>query len=124
MRKETQLGLLAPGYAADIVVLDLARISWPWSDPDCDPLMLLLLRAGRRDVRTVLVAGEVVYRDGVPTRFDLQEAFRALAEEVAAAPYPSARAQAARQLIPYLEAWYRAWPVPRLEPYTAYNSRT
>jgi cytosine/adenosine deaminase-related metal-dependent hydrolase len=123
MRKDTRLGRLAPGYDADIVVIDMDRISWPWSAPECDPLTLLLLRAGRRDVNTVLVGGEVVFRDGAPTRFDLKKAFRALAEEVASSAYPAERANAARQLVPYLEAWYRAWPVPPLNPFNVYDSR-
>jgi cytosine/adenosine deaminase-related metal-dependent hydrolase len=123
LRKETRLGRLASGYAADIVVVDMERLSWPWVAPECDPLTLLLLRASRRDVDTVLVGGEVVFRDGAPTRFDLAEAMRALAEEIAPGAYPSERANAARKLVPHLEAWYRAWPMPRLEPYGIYNSR-
>ena len=62
--KETSLGRLAPGYAADLVLLDTRRLSWPWVAPEADPRDLLVLRAQARDVQTVLIAGEVVLRDG------------------------------------------------------------
>lgn len=123
MRREQSLGRLAPGYAADIVVIDTERLAWPWVAPECDPKTLLLLRAQRRDVDTVLVGGEVVYADGAPTRFDVDAAARELSERIAAAVYPAEQAEAARRLTGHLEAWYRAWPAPDLEPHTTYNAR-
>jgi 5-methylthioadenosine/S-adenosylhomocysteine deaminase len=123
MRREGQLGRLEPGYAADIVVIDTERLAWPWIAPECDPKTLIVLRAGRRDVDTVLVGGEVVYRDGAPTRFDLAAAVRELAERMAATAYPTERAAAARRLTGHLEAWYGGFEVPRLDPYSTYNSR-
>ena len=76
----------------------LVGLVCPQGRPDVvpDPLALVLLRAMRQDVDTVLVGGEIVFRDGAPTRFDLTEALRALADEVAAGDYPSKRAVAAR----------------------------
>jgi cytosine/adenosine deaminase-related metal-dependent hydrolase len=124
MRREGSLGRLAPGHAADIVVLDIRRACWPWVAPECDPLELILLRARKGDVDCVLVDGEVVYRDGRPTRFDLDAAARELAERMAAAVYPSDRVAAVRAILPHLEAWYRNWPVPPLSPYSVLNSRT
>jgi 5-methylthioadenosine/S-adenosylhomocysteine deaminase len=123
LRKEDRLGRLEAGYAADLVVVDLDRIAEPWAAPECDPLSLLILRADRRDVRTVMVAGEVVHRDGLPTRFDLVAAGAAFAEKMSAAPEPAADAEAVRLLLPHLRNWYRSWPVPKPDPYVIYNSR-
>jgi cytosine/adenosine deaminase-related metal-dependent hydrolase len=123
MRRERSLGRLAPGFAADIVLIDMERPCRPWIAPECDPVELILLRANRRDVDTVLVAGEVVYRDGAPTGFDLAAASRELAERMAAAAYPAERAAAARAIMPHLEAWYRGWTIPALAPYASFNSR-
>ncbi|HEX5591358.1 MAG TPA: amidohydrolase family protein [Candidatus Limnocylindrales bacterium] len=67
------LGRIAPGYAADLVLVDPTRATWPWVAPDVDPRELVLLRAHGDDVRTVLVDGEIVLRDRQPTRFDLDE---------------------------------------------------
>jgi cytosine/adenosine deaminase-related metal-dependent hydrolase len=118
------LGRLVPGYAADLVLIDLGRLSWPWVAPEIDPRDLLVLRAQARDVRTVLVDGEVVLRDGLPTRFDLEAAGRELAEQLAATPFPSEAAARVGLLKPHLEAFYRAWDAPDLEPYVRQNSRT
>jgi cytosine/adenosine deaminase-related metal-dependent hydrolase len=124
MRREGRIGRLEPGHAADLAVIDLRRLSWPWIAPDCDPKALLVLRGGRQDVDTVLVGGEVVWRDGKPTRFDLSAATRELAERAAAAVYPAERAAAAKRLTGHLEAWYRAFPPPPLDPYSTFNART
>ncbi len=123
MMQEGRIGRLEAGHAADIAVVDLRRLSWPWVAPECDPKALLVLRAGRRDVDTVLVGGEVVWHDGRPTHFDLDAAIAELAEHAAAAAYPAERAAAAKRLTGHLEAWYRGFPVPPLEPYSTYNAR-
>jgi 5-methylthioadenosine/S-adenosylhomocysteine deaminase len=84
---------------------------------------LLVLRAQAQDVRTVLIDGEVVLRDGLPTRFDLAAAGREFAERMAAAPFPSEVAGRIGLVKPHLEGFYRGWDVPELEPYLRQNSR-
>ena len=121
--KEGTLGRLSPGYRADLVLLDLERITWPWVAPEADPRDLLVLRAQARDVRTVLVGGEVVLRDGRPTGFDLAEAGRELAERMEATPFPAEAAHRAALLREHVAAFYGAWRLPELAPYVGYNSR-
>jgi 5-methylthioadenosine/S-adenosylhomocysteine deaminase len=123
LRKEDRLGRLQPGYAADLIVVDLDRIAEPWAAPECDPLSLVVLRADRRDVRSVMVGGQVVFRDGKPTRFDLMAAGDAFAAKMAATPAPAAEAETVQRLLPFLRDWYRNWPVPKPDPYVIYNSR-
>lgn len=123
LRKETTLGKLALGYAADIVVVDLARLTWPWVAPEADPRELVLLRAKAGDVDTVLVGGEVVWQGGKPTRFDVEAAGRELAAMLDAAPYPAAAAERVERLLPYVERYYEAWDLPEFEPYIRYNSK-
>ena len=123
MRKETTLGRLAPGFAADIVIADAGRMSEPWVAPGIDICELALMRLAARDVDTVLVGGEVVLREGRPTRFDAAAAGRELAAQLAAAPDPAGDAAAARALMPHLVAWYQAWDTPELSPYITYNAR-
>ena len=123
MRQAGRLGRIASGHAADMVLVNLDRVTWPWIAPEADPRELVLYRARARDVDTVLVDGEIVLRDGVPTRFDVEAVGRALAEHLDAEPYPQAEADGVAQLLPYLEAWYREWPIPALEAWIRYNSR-
>jgi cytosine/adenosine deaminase-related metal-dependent hydrolase len=123
LRKESRLGRIEPGYAADLLLVDLERIAWPWVAPEVDPRELIVMRAKAGDVTTVLIGGEVVYEDGRPTRFDVDTAARELAARLEAKHYPTAAATRADRLLPYLEAYYESWDVPDLDPYCPYNSR-
>ena len=123
MRKDSHIGRIAPGYKADLVLVDLKSITWPWVAPEVDPLELVLLQARRGDVETVLVNGEIVLDAGKPTQFDLEEAGAELASVLAAAPFPAQGAALATALTPYLESWYQGWEMPEHLPYICYNSK-
>jgi cytosine/adenosine deaminase-related metal-dependent hydrolase len=71
------IGVLAPGALADIVLVDLAH---PLMQPARDPLRSFVFHAADRAVRTVLVNGEVVLEDGVPVHLDPAGAMERLAE--------------------------------------------
>jgi cytosine/adenosine deaminase-related metal-dependent hydrolase len=71
------IGVLAPGAAADIVLVDLAH---PLMQPARDPLRSFVFHAADRAVRTVLVNGEVVLADGAPRHLDPAAALERLAE--------------------------------------------
>ena len=123
MRKEATLGAIAPGRAADLVLIDLDRVVWPWIAPEADPRELLLMRAGAGDVDTVLVGGEVVLRDGRPTRFELDEVGREAAAMLRSQPFRSADARMVERLHRHVEAYYLNWELPDLAPWTVYNTR-
>lgn len=74
------LGRIAPGAAADLVLVDLDH---PLMQPPRDPLRGWVFHAADRAVRRVIVAGETVWRDGRPTRLDVGDAAGVLAEEQA-----------------------------------------
>lgn len=127
LQAEGRLGRLAPGCAADLVLLRLHRILWPWVAPEADPRLLLLTQAAARDVETVYVGGEVVLRDGKPTRIDMAEAGEALAETLSATSFPEDAARRVQALLPHIVAYYKSWDYAEsrdeLEPYSIYNSR-
>lgn len=123
LRKEGTLGAIAPGFAADLVLIDLERMTWPWVAPEIDPREFLLMRADAGDVDTVLIGGEVVLSEGRPTRFDIKEVGREAARMLSAQTYLLEDAQLVERLRPHIEAYYQAWDVPDLEPYTVYNAR-
>jgi cytosine/adenosine deaminase-related metal-dependent hydrolase len=123
LREEGRLGRLAPGMAADMVLVDLRRISWPYVAPEADPLALVVERAKQGDVRTVLVGGEVVLENGLPTKFDFVGVAEELGHRLAEAPIDTEFAALYTELRPHIEAWYAAWPAPDLEPWSVFNSR-
>lgn len=74
------MGRLAVGSAADLVLVDLAH---PQMMPARDPLRSLVFHAADRAVRHVFVAGRQVLADGRPTLLDVGEAAGILAESQA-----------------------------------------
>lgn len=64
------IGDLSPGKAADIVVLDWKDVTYPYQHADSPLIDVLIQRAKTSAVQTVMIAGEVVYRDGRFTRVD------------------------------------------------------
>jgi len=123
MRKSTQIGRLAAGYKADLMVIDLARIVYPWIAPEVNPLELIALRAHKRDIQSVMVNGETVMRDGVAICFDEAVAAQTLAEHLNSQPLPARYAEFAAEVRPHVERWYEQWHPSKLEPYTRYNAR-
>ena len=76
----SDLGRLAPGCAADLVLVDLAH---PLMQPARDPLRSFVFHAADRAVRTVLVGGAVVLRDGKPVGLDPEAAAAQVADSQA-----------------------------------------
>jgi|TARA_B100000315_G_scaffold155133_1_gene143615 5-methylthioadenosine/S-adenosylhomocysteine deaminase len=71
------LGRLEEGCLADIIVVDLAT---PFSTPVHDTHSALVFNASARDVRTVVIGGRVVLRDGRFTTLDEHQALVAATE--------------------------------------------
>ncbi len=78
---DTELGSLEPGKRADVVVRSPRAAG---AFPANNPLHLLALTIGNGSVDTVLVNGDVVFRNGRPTRVDELEISRAVTESVIA----------------------------------------
>jgi len=123
LRKPDTLGRLAPGFAADLVLVDMTAATTPWIAPEVSGRDILLYKARGADVTDVMVAGDWVLRDRKPTGFDLDAAIAELGEVMAATAFPAEADALARELIPHIEAWYGAWDHPQRQPHTAMNSR-
>ena len=67
------LGRLAPGAKADLIIVDLSKLR---TGPIDDPIRTLLMNAGGADVRTVIINGRTVMADGVIPGLDMT-AFKA-----------------------------------------------
>lgn len=69
-----QLGMIRPGLAADLVLLDTTRPAWIPRATTTDSLARQIVWGGVSDtVRDVVVAGKVVVRDRFPVQVDLSE---------------------------------------------------
>jgi len=67
---ERDIGCIAPGYRADLIVVDRDR---PHLAGCPDPYSALVYAARGTDVRTVIVDGEVLVRDFALVRADPRE---------------------------------------------------
>lgn len=67
-----KIGSIEPGKQADLVLVDMD--DWRYCGSN-HPLRTFLVSGGSRDVNTVMIAGEIVVRDGRSTRFDEAELF-------------------------------------------------
>jgi N-acyl-D-aspartate/D-glutamate deacylase len=106
-----QIGTLEPGKAADLVVLSWQQIAAPYLSPDTSVVDAVVHRAKTNGVSLVMVAGEVVLRDGRFTRVDKA----ALLEELAGslrAPLTSEeedRRRLSRAVFPVVKSFYDGW---------------
>lgn len=104
--QSNRLGQLRVGMAADLAVVDLGRMSWPYRAPEVDPVAFILQRAKAGDVTDVLVDGCHVLAEGEPTRFDWRALGNKLGNEFRATPLNAQGVSLVAQLNPFLEAWY------------------
>jgi 5-methylthioadenosine/S-adenosylhomocysteine deaminase len=103
-----RIGNLVPGAEADLVLFDWKTVTWPYQSPDIAPLDVLVQRAKTNAVRLVMIAGEIVYRDGTFARVDKDAV---LAEIAARFERPLTVAEAARRelsraVFPHVKRFY------------------
>ncbi len=109
-----RIGVLEPGRAADLVLLDWDAVATPYLDAETPVLDALLHRAKASAVRTSMVGGRVVLRDGRPVGVDADAVRGEIARQLAGGPTAAEqrRRELARSLAPHVRDFYRGWPVP------------
>lgn len=120
-----QIGGLAVGKKADLVVLDYKAMTAPYTAPATSPLTALIHRAKTSHVRATIINGRIVYRDGKFTNVDRDEIFARLTAELArpALPDELARADLSERLMPHLKDFYADWKLAFSEPWYRLNGR-
>jgi 5-methylthioadenosine/S-adenosylhomocysteine deaminase len=106
-----RIGRLSVGCAADLVVMDWNALTYPYQDDALPVLDVLVQRARTNAVRTVMIAGDVVYSDGRFTRLDREAV---LAEIAAAMRRPLTEAERGRQALSravfaHVRSFYDGW---------------
>jgi cytosine/adenosine deaminase-related metal-dependent hydrolase len=121
-----EIGVLEVGKAADMVLLDWKQISYPYLDSETSVLDAVIQRAKTEGVKTVIVAGEIVYQDGKFTRLDRDAALRQLSD-ILKRPLSGEeieRRRLAKAVFPYVKAFYDGYcDLDAYAPYYRQNSR-
>ena len=123
---DSTIGVIQPGKKADAVLVKTDRIVRPYLHPDTDPIDAILYRASGVDVDTVVIAGDIVLRDGQFTRVDADAILSRLTEAASIGP-PDVYARwfrALEEVEPFVRAFWRDWPSPPGNPYYRTNLPT
>ncbi|HWJ72220.1 MAG TPA: amidohydrolase family protein [Kaistia sp.] len=120
-----EIGSIAIGKRADLVVLDYARMTRPFTAEAVSPVMALIHRAKTEHVTATMIEGRVVYRDGRFTFVDREAVFAALGADLDRPDRPDelARASFSRRILPFIEEFYRDWTLPEPRPWYLLNGR-
>jgi cytosine/adenosine deaminase-related metal-dependent hydrolase len=121
-----RIGTIEVGKAADMVLLRWRHVAYPHLDPETPVIDALVHRARAGYVDTVVIAGEVVVKEGRITRVDKAAALEELAGSLRLPLRPDEehRRRFARQLLPEVRRFYDGWLEGCTdEPYYHLNSR-
>ena len=121
-----QIGVLAPGRAADMVLIDWRQIAYPYLDEATPLLDAVLQRAKTTGVCSVICDGEVIYTNGRFTRVDRDAALLALHQDLkqALSDDEVERRHLSKALLPHVRAFYARYFDPaRHAPFYAPSSR-
>ncbi len=104
----SRIGSLRPGSAADLVMLDWNAVTYPYQDPLIPVLDVLVQRAKAAAVSLVMIAGEIVYRDGRFTRVDRDATLAEISDRLKAplTASESERRVLAREIMPHVRRFY------------------
>ena len=109
-------GSIDPGKRADLVLLDATRLMEPYAQASVSTLDLVVARASVRDVRTVMIDGEVVLDDGRHRSIDrerLVEALKGVGRAQADDPIRQSAQALATNLARARGRWHGAPPADR-----------
>ncbi|MCR9087580.1 MAG: amidohydrolase family protein [Rhodobacteraceae bacterium] len=114
-----RIGALTVGAAADAVILDWSRLTFPYQDPSRSLAEILIHRARPQAIHAVLVGGEVILKEGRFTRLDRGTVMDEIAEALAAPPDADTRARAelGEAVMPFVRDAYAGYALPQGAPH-------
>jgi cytosine/adenosine deaminase-related metal-dependent hydrolase len=119
-----RIGSIEKGKGADLVLMDLERLSRPYLDAGHSIVDVVVYRGKMIDVDTVMIAGEVVYKDRKFTRLDKDAIAAQLGEALARDLNPSEvdRRTLGKELMPHVRRFYQGWDMAERQPHSIYSS--
>jgi 5-methylthioadenosine/S-adenosylhomocysteine deaminase len=122
------LGVIAPGNRADVVILDRQRIFPPGKFDYSDPLDVIVDRARGSDVSTSIIDGHVVMRDRNMTTVDEDEIAERCKESAARTFADPPKwlldlRPIVSELEPYVADFFRKWDQIPIGPRYIYNTK-
>ena len=120
------IGTLAPGKAADLVLIDWNKIAYPYLDEETPLLDAVVQRAKSHAVNLVMCDGEVIYRDGRFTRVDRDGALNALHDDLqkALSNDEVERRNLSKELLPHVRRFYSNYFDPQMhQPFYRQSSK-
>ncbi|MCZ6535824.1 MAG: amidohydrolase family protein [Chloroflexi bacterium] len=120
-----KVGTLDPGKRADLVLLNLSNIEYPYIDPEVSLIDALVYRGRSRDVDTVMIDGDVVMRDGKLTHVDKESLLKEL-NSALDRPLTTAELEGremVKQVEPYMRRYLKENFAQDLVPHTLHNAR-
>ena len=117
-----RIGRLTPGREADLVLFDWKAVTYPYQSPHIAFEEVLVQRAKAASIRTVMIAGDIVYDGGRFTKVDRDAVLAEIAAQLAHPDTPKEQARRALSaaVLPYVKAFYRETYLfsPRSSHYT------
>lgn len=106
-----KVGILEPGRAADLLLIDRRQLAYPYLDADVSIIDAVIYRARSRGISLVMVGGEVILRDGRFTNIDKDAVLDELAASlnVELAPHEAQRKKMSKALFPYVRSFYSGY---------------
>jgi cytosine/adenosine deaminase-related metal-dependent hydrolase len=104
-----RIGQLNPGMCADLVLFDWRAVTYPHQSAALGLAEVLVHRAKASAVRSVMIGGEWVYRDGRFTRVDRDAVLAEIAQRLARplSEDELARQALAKDVLPHVRRFYR-----------------
>ena len=106
-----KIGRLEKGLFADILLLDLQSLAFPYQDFDIPLLDIIVRRAKRKSVDTVIIDGNVVFNKGKFTRVDEDTLLEEISEVLSRAKTPEEieLRELSEIIMPAVKNFYSGW---------------
>ena len=106
-----KIGRLEKGLFADILLLDLHSLAFPYQDFDIPLLDIIVRRAKRKSVDTVIIDGNVVFNKGKFTRVDKDTLLEEISKVLSRAKTPEEveLRELSEIIMPAVKNFYSGW---------------